>query len=298
MKSLAAILALCATCWVYAGPIALTVNSDAGDSADRLLRIDLADGRTLATVANFMPPGNGQRFGDIEGLAFDRDGLLYAIDDDTKSLITVSTTSGAVQLVGSSQLGNTRLAAAPLDPSIAFACTGELLLAGATNRSLYRVNLSTGTADLLGAAGGLGVELTDIAASIGGVYGLGETGLYKINMATFRAELIGSYGSNVNFSLGGGMAFDETGALWAVADRGLTAGSSIYRLNTSTGAATLAGLAAPGLESLAIGPSPCTSTITGPATPVEVPTLSPIGWFGLALLLLFAGRFSMGFSRT
>lgn len=279
-----------------AQPLALAVNSDAAESPDRLQRVDLSTGQATV-LANFaIQQGGNTTFGDIEGLAYDATGVLYAIDDDTKTLFSINSATGGAQLIanGNLRIGNTRLPAAPQDPGIAFSCDGELLLAAGITRSLYRVNPVTGQTDLIGSSGGLGVEITDLAASAQGVFGLGAEGLYRVDAARGTAALIGGYGSGVNFATGGGLAFDGEGQLWAVGDRGPTLPSALYRIDRNTGRATPAGTTIPGIESLAIGPAPC-----APAGPIGVPV--PLGgvWsLGLIGLLLAAGLSAGRFSRA
>lgn len=279
-----------------AQPLAFAVSSDAAENPDRLQRVDLGSGQA-SVIANFATQQSGSStFGDIEGLTFDASGTLYAVDDDTKTLFTINPATGSAQLIanGTLRIGNTRLPAAPQDPGITFTCDGELLLTTGITRSMYRVNPATGQADLLGAVGGLGAEITDLAAAIHGVYGLGVDGLFRIDATRGTATLIGNYGAGVSFASGGGLAFDADGQLWAVADRGPAAASALYRIDRNTGRATAAGSTVPGVESLAIGPAPC-----APAGPVGVPV--PLGgaWsLGLLGLLLVAGLSAGRFSRA
>lgn len=294
--SLATVLLLAASP-LAAQPMAFAVNSDAADAPDRLLRVDLGNGQS-SVLANFatQQTGSAAVLGDIEGLSFDANGSLFAIDDDTKTLFTINPSTGSAQLIanGNLRIGNTRLPAAPQDPSITFSCDGELLLAAGITRSLFRLNPATGQTELIGAAGSLGVEITDLAASIHGVFGLGVDGLHRIDPTRATATLIGSYGSGISFATGGGLAIDSEGQLWAIADRGPTQPSALYRIDRNSGRATAAGTAAPGIESLAIGPAPC-----APAAPVGVPV--PLGglWtLPLIGLLLLAGATALRFSRA
>lgn len=279
-----------------AQPLAFAVNSDAAENPDRLQRVDLSSGQA-SVLANFATqPGGSTTFGDIEGLSFDAGGTLYAIDDDTKTLFTINPATGSAQLIanGNLRIGNTRLPAAPQDPGITFSCDGDLLLATGITRSLFRINPGTGQTDPIGNAGGLGAEITDLAAAIHGVYGLGVDGLYRIDTTRGTAALIGAYGGGVSFASGGGLAFDAEGQLWAVADRGPTTPSAVYRIDRHTGRASAAGTTVPGIDSLAIGPAPC-----APAGPVGVPV--PVGglWsFGLLGFLLAAGLSAVRFSRA
>ncbi len=280
-----------------AQPMVFAVNSDAAENPDRLLRVDLGNGQT-SVIANFATPlsGNAATLGDIEGLAFDGSGTLYAIDDDTKTLLTINPTTGSGQIIanGNLRIGNTRLPAAPQDPGITFTCDGEMLLVTGVGRSLFRVNPANAQTDLIGTAGSLGVEITDLAASIQGIFGLGVEGLYRIDSSRGTAQLVGNYGTGISFPVGGGLAFDSNGQLWAIADRGPIMPSAIYRIDRNTGRATAAGTTSPGIESLAIGPAPC-----APAEPVGIPV--PLGGFWslpLIGLLLVLGVGALRFSRA
>lgn len=267
-----------------AEPFGYTVNSDgvSDASADRLLRINLSTG----TVQEIGPLGSV--FSDVEGLALDEQGNLWGVDDATKTVVRINTTSGAATAVGGS-VANTRLptgANQGQDPSLAFTCNGELLLVTQVARSLYRIQRDTGVAEPIGAAGALGVQITDLAVWGEEVYGLGVDGLYRIDPNQGTARLIGSYGGNVHFNQGGGLAFDTTGQLWAVADRRELSvngqPSEVYRIDRETGRATFVAQSVIGLESLAIAPPQCRGTVQVTA----IPSLDPRG---LALLGLLVG---------
>jgi hypothetical protein len=263
-------------------PLAWAVSSDSGD---RLYQIDLADGSTVNVGAIAAP------YSDVEGLALSASGVLYAIDDNTKTLITLDSTSAAVNIPGGAR-SNTGLPTGisnPLDPSITFACDGRLLLSS-TRGKLYEVNLSSGSATPIGGTGTTMAEnITDIAARGPHVYGLGYTGLYRINVADGSSTLIGSYGNGVSFSEGGGMAFDLSGNLWAIADRSVgDAPSLIFRIDTGTGRATAAGSTSiRGIESLTVRPTDCSPAAMGvPSIPVTAVARQNLNWTVLLLAAL------------
>ena len=274
---------------------AYVVSSDAttAATADRLYKINLRSGEPTMIG----PLGAvGGVFEDVEGLALDAGGKLFGIDDDTKTLLTISVTSGFATAVNNAQ-GNTRLTTVsnPQDLSIAFSCSGQLYAAALNSKTLYRVNTSTGFFEAVGASGTLVGGITDLAVANGKMYGLGADKLYRIDVETGVSSLVGSYGAGINFIEGGGLASDSSGQLWASAERRDARldllPSQIYRINADTGAATLnTTTSVEGIESLVIGPPHC---VNGTVILGSVPSLNIFG--GLILLcgvLLIGRRFS------
>jgi len=271
---------------------AYAVSSDAttAATADRLYKINLRTGEP--TMIGPLGPVGGV-FEDVEGLAMDIAGKLYGVDDDTKSLLTISAASGLATAVNNTQ-GNTRLAtgANPQDLSIAFSCSGQLYAAALNSKTLYRVNTSTGLFEAVNPSGTLVGGITDLAVANGQMYGLGADKLYRIDVATGVSSLVGSFGAGINFIEGGGLASDSSGQLWASAERRDSRlsllPSQIYRINADTGAATLS-TATPveGIESLVIGPPHC---VNGAVILGRVPSLNFFGGFILLCGVLLLGR--------
>lgn len=272
---------------------AYVVSSDAttAATADRLYKINLRTGES--TMIGPLGPVGGI-FEDVEGLALDAAGKLFGVDDDTKSLLTISAASGLATAVNNMQ-GNTRLAtgANPQDLSVAFSCSGQLYAAALNSKTLYRVNTSTGLFEAVGASGTLVGGITDMAVANGQMYGLGADKLYRINVETGVSSVVGSFGSGINFIEGGGLASDSSGQLWASAERRNAQlsllPSQIYRINAETGVATLStATAVEGIESLAIGPPHCVNN--GPLIVASVPSLSFLGALILLCGVLLLGR--------
>ena len=272
---------------------AYVVSSDAttAATADRLYKINLRTGESTMIG----PLGSvGGIFEDVEGLALDAAGKLFGVDDDTKSLLTISAASGLATAVNNMQ-GNTRLAtgANPQDLSVAFSCSGQLYAAALNSKTLYRVNTSTGLFEAVGASGTLVGGITDMAVANGQMYGLGADKLYRINVETGVSSVVGSFGSGINFIEGGGLASDSSGQLWASAERRNAQlsllPSQIYRINAETGVTTLStATAVEGIESLAIGPPHCVNN--GPLIVASVPSLSFLGALILLCGVLLLGR--------
>ena len=170
----------------------------------------------------------------------------------------------------------------PLDFGMTFTCDGQLLVASATEQSLFTADPAQGKLTRLGAAGALGVALADLAASAEAIYAIdmGETSagptpepaLYRLSLDPVAVERIGSLGPAVLPYRSAGLAFDSEGQLWAVTNRreinAQDFRSQILRINTETGAAeavaetqvaaddaVVGGQALVGLESLAIAPT-------------------------------------------
>jgi hypothetical protein len=273
-----------------AGPTAYSVRSDGTDAQDDYLyRIDLATG--VATPIG--PTG----FEDVEGLAFDTDcTTLYGVDDTTDRLLTCDTATGACTQVGNLGVNIT-------DTGLAFA--GERLFmstdAPKNPSNFYRLD-ALGAATVVGAQG---QEVTGLAAGPLGVFGLGGDGrdnLVEIDPVTGAATVIGPLGTVQPSD--GGLDFDADGVLWGIEDRGLRNPSRIFRVNVSTGAATLGPTVhlanntnLIGFEGLAIDEGVCSVLGNQPAL-VEVPTLGEWGLTALSALLSLAGIASLRRRRT
>ena len=263
------------------------VNSDADSNADRLIRVNLSTGESQ--IIGRLGEA-GADFVDVESLSFNQAGVLFGVDDALKTALTLNLTTGRGTALGG-VVGNTRLAQGnnAQDPGIAFTCTDQLYLTAKNARALYRVSAATGSTELIGALGGLGVELTDIAARGDGLYGLGHEALYRVDPTSGKSQIVGNFGPDVSFAEGGGLAVDGTGQLWAIAERRNDSGampSRIYRIDARTGVATFVVNTLEGIESLAIGATPCELN----AAPIiaAIPTLSRTGIFALLASLLFA----------
>lgn len=275
-----------------AAAVAFAVNSDdpSPRDFDALQRIDLASGQ--ANKVGEVRPGEQQApFADVEGLAMSPDGVLFGIDDATKTLLVIEPLTGRASAVDGRE-GNTGLArTVNFDFGLAFDCAGQLYASSDSRRTLYRLDPQTGAASVVGGEGALGAQITGLAARHDGLYGIGSNGdenLYRINTQNGTAAVIGALGANLRFT-DGGLEFDGAGRLWGVADM---TGSSInaepsiiFEIDPATGAARRAGTTIAGVESLAIGAPVCEAP-TGPALPPAIPTL---GREALALLALLLG---------
>jgi hypothetical protein len=277
---------------------AVTSDGASAATADRLQRITLETG-----VAQSLGALSGS-FEDVEGLSFDANGNLFGIDDATKTLVSVNLANGRATAIGGVN-GNTRLSVGEnnaQDPSLSFSCSNELFVATKTARALYKASTSTGALELIGTAGGLDGRITDIAFRADQLFGLGEEALYKINPSTGISTRVGLYGAGIDFVNGGGLAVDATGQLWAVAETrradATLENSVLYKIDYMTGAATRIASTVGGVESLAIGPTPCSSELMASAPlATQLPVLNSLGLFLLSLLLIF-GAYSYAPRRS
>lgn len=267
----------------HAIPTGLVVSADSPDDqeADRLFEVDLGTGQSVSRGAL------AQIYEDVESLAFDAAGTLYGIDDATKTLLHIDTRTGATTIPGR-VTGNTRLAASLSeidDPGLTFTCSGQLLLSS-TRGKLYKVQPDDGVATQIGSGITMATGITDLAAYGDRVFGLGRTGLYRIDPDSGTSALVGEYGHGVQFNGGGGVAFDDVGMLWAIADRSPNGASAVYRIEPTTGAATAAGtVAVKGIDSLTIGPTHCGPAVVTGAVVTAVPVAGRGGlWTVLALI--------------
>lgn len=252
---------------------------------DALHQLELGNGQ--ASIVGTVRGGDGTApFADVEGLAMSPDGVLYGIDDASKTLLRLDKTTGRAVAVDGRE-GNTGLVrTSSFDFGLTFACNGALYASSDSRRSLYRLDPATGAATLVGSEGALGAQITGLAARYDGVYGIGSSGdenLYRIDTTTGQATLVGPLGANLQFT-DGGLDFDAAGQLWGVADMSGTSvnaePSILFRIDPATGATTRVATTLSGVESLAILPPVCTAPEAEPAPPA-IPTL---GAAGLALL--------------
>jgi hypothetical protein len=248
-----------------AAPDGYSINSDSPtDDHDSLYRIDLATGThtRLGRVQSL-----GQIRSDVEGLAFAPDGTLYGMDDESMQLFPINIDNGAV--VNQQEVNITGLpGGGGNDFGMTFACDGNLYVSSVGTRSLYVVGLN-GAAAIKGAPGSLGANISALAAFGNPVqlYGLGNgltaggavdsRKLYDIDPVNGTATEIGDLGGAAGSYNEAGLAFDNSGQLWAITDRRAVPGgpfpSQILRIDTGNGLATaVANTTELGFESLAI----------------------------------------------
>jgi hypothetical protein len=242
-----------------AAPDGYSINSDSGsDDADSLYRIDLATGAEtrIAKVQSL-----GQTRIDVEGLAFAGDGTLYGVDDSSMTLFPINTANGAVRTQDEVSIRGLP-AGGGNDFGMTFGCDDRLYLSSVATNSLYQMDLD-GTANLIGADGSLGHDISALAAwgnpvrLFGLSNGLDGGSLYQIDTSTGVATLIGTLGGQVAVYNESGLSFDDDGTLWAITDRRAVTGgpfvSQVLTIDTETGAARrVSTTIETGYESLAI----------------------------------------------
>lgn len=286
-----------------ASPVAATgfvVNSDDPSvrDFDALHLIELANGQT-SKLGDVRASSASAPYADVEGLAIDANGLLYGIDDASKTLLRIDITTGAALPVDGRE-GNTGLArTSNFDFGLTFDCAGNLYASSDSRRSLYRLDTTTGAATLVGGEGALGAQITGLAGRYDGVYGIGSSGdenLYRINVLTGQASMIGPLGAGLSFT-DGGLDFDASGALWAVADMTGTSinaePSAVFTIDILTGAAQRVATSLPGIESLAISKPVCEAPSGPPTMPPSIPSLDLNGLALLSMLLALLGLRAM-----
>lgn len=288
-----------------AAPMAFSVNSDSGnqDTEDSLYRIDLATGveTRIGELRTGIP--NDTRV-DTEGLAIAPDGTLWGVDDESRTLFKINTASGVIKVQDEILL--TGFQAGGNDFGMTFSCDNSLYITSVRTRTLYRLSITDGSSEVIGAVDALGVNISAIAAygTPTKLYGLGNgqfqngttdsPNLYSIDTATGVAALIGPLGVEASEYIQGGLAFDATGTLWAITDRSVINNSfadlpsQILQLDVNTGTATLISTTNEvGFESLAIAP-PTACSPDGDDYP-RIPTLSPAGQLLTIFILLLVG---------
>lgn len=202
--SLAAALALGTTA-ALAAPVMYV-----HDSVGKLAKVDVANG-AVTTVGN-MP----QVMTDI---AFDPSGNLFGIT--FTGLYSINASTAATTFIGNHGVSGGN--------ALVFGADGTLYAAGNSTTSLFSLNLSTGAGTNLGnmgfSSGG------DLAFNAGNFYLASASGqLVRINLggSPLSAVAVGSFGVANMF----GLATGDDGVLYGVA------GTTVYTINTATGAAT------------------------------------------------------------
>lgn len=244
-----------------AEPIGYSINSDSPTgNADSLYRINLATGAEtrIARVTS-----SGLTRLDVEGLAFAPDGTLYGADDDTLMLFALNPDNAMVQPGSEFPIKGLPIGGSN-DFGMTFACDGTLYLSSVARGTLYRVDLK-GNTTVVGAEGNLNpVKIIGLAAFGDELYGLGKgadgpgstvtPNLYLIDTAIGTASLVGALGAAAGPYLEGGLAFDDSGQLWAITEGALYGWpSQVMKVDRNTGVASeVRTLAETGFESLAI----------------------------------------------
>ncbi|WP_164885033.1 PEP-CTERM sorting domain-containing protein [Rubrivivax rivuli] len=219
---------LLAPAWsAWAGPVGYSAWDVSG--TDKLVRFDLATG--VGTVIGRIQNADGtEGYSDVDGLAFDAQGLLWAVNDTDNALLSINASTGVAIEVG-------LLGSGINDMGLAF--VGSTLYMSATNSadtvgSLYTVNTTTGAATKVGDFSN-GLNVRSLGYYGGSLFGwTGDDTLVSINTANAATTTIGSFG----FSPAGrdGMDVDpNTGVIWGLGD----AEARTYTLNASTGLATV-----------------------------------------------------------
>jgi len=286
-------------------PVAYSVNSDSGNSGtmDSLFKIDLENG-TDQKIGKLFDGLND--FIDTEGLALAPDGTLWGLDDESRTLFPINTTSGIVSFSDEVRLFGFP-AGGGNDFGMTFSCEGTLYVTSVRTGSLYRVFLD-GNMERVGADGALGVNISALAAygKPSKLYGLGNgqflsgrsdsPNLYSIDVDSGVATLIGALGAEAGGYSQGGLGFDSDGVLWAITDRGIVGGSlvnlpsQIFTLDQDSGTATLVGTTTEvGYESLAVAPPSGCEAKKAPERPETIPTMGPFGRLLAILVLLSSG---------
>ncbi|MBN8481341.1 MAG: hypothetical protein J0L88_07110 [Xanthomonadales bacterium] len=279
---------------------------------DDLYSINLTS-RQATYIGSFGNYGN-QPFGLLKGLAFNPERTLYAISDSLsqKPVVTLNTATGAASFVAPLNVGSGSGQFNSHDFGATFTCTGQMWVSSAATNRLWKVDAARGTTEQVGAS--TGATITGIVARGETLYGAGGRGsnnFYRIDTATGAAELIGPLGiPNSTWIHSVSMSFDAQGRLWAVINyvppapgsTSVAEWADLARINRTTGAATVLGtISGPdrlryvGVNGLAVGPAPCTSTPGGDGGtdgPVTLPVRAPWGLLalGLGLLALAARR--------
>lgn len=217
-------LATPAAAAVASGPIGYAAWDVSG--TDKLVRFDLSSG--VGTVLGAIRTAGGTGYTDVDGLAFDAAGRLWAVDDASNTLLQLDTTTGAATRIGS--LGNSLGA----DFGLAFGAGGTLYMSASSK--LYTVDTTTAAAHLVGSFSG-GISVRSLGYASGQLFGWSSVDtLVAIDPGSAATTTVGSF--HFAQATGGrdGMDADPaTGTLWGLGD----AEARTYTINALTGTATI-----------------------------------------------------------
>ena len=308
LNSLMTVLLLAMPAAAAATPVGYSVNSDAPDG-DTLHRVDLATGvATPVSDLQVLSSTTGVRK-DIEGLAFDSDGVLWAVDEDSFRLFQISTLSGIVDSQGDVPISGLSDAYGN-DFGMTFTCDGSLYISSVSTQTLYRLDLD-GTASPVGAMGhnisalaswGKPAQLYGLGNGLDGEgqYKTDSRSLFSINVETGQATEVGSVGAQVSDYFEAGLSFSSDGTLWALVDRG-DEPSQLLQIDKNSGEAiSVIDMSAGGFESLAVA-SPGGCSAPPPSRDSENPTVRAVPVFGnpgrLLTLVLMLGTGLLAVNR-
>jgi hypothetical protein len=204
--------------------------------------------------------------------------ILYTVEENTDTLCTIDTSTGVLTPIG--PLGvNYDFGDLAFDPTTntMYMTDGWGQGIGQTS-SLYKVNLTTGAATLVGPMNALSIFGLTYDPTTNKLYGAVSTispfGFYEINKLTGQATMIGDPGHGID-----GLTF--VGSTGDIA--GLYAGpGSIHSINRASGASTLLTAGGGFVNNCGIAWTPSTNTIYA------------IDWSGV----LYAFDVGNGYSRT
>ena len=301
LNTLMTVLLLAMPAAAAAAPVGYSVNSDAPDG-DALHRIELATGvATPVSDLQVLSSTTGVRK-DIEGLAFDSAGVLWAVDEDSFRLFQVNTLSGIVQSQGDVPISGLSDAYGN-DFGMTFTCEDSLYISSVSKQTLYRLDLD-GSASPVGAVGALGHNISALASwgKPAQLYGLGNgldgdgeyqadsRSLFSIDLETGQATKVGSVGAQVSDYFEAGLSFSSDGTLWALVDRG-DEPSQLLQIDKNSGEAiSVIDMSSGGFESLAVAsPGGCVAAAPRAEEAIAVPTLDALGRLLTLVLMLGTG---------
>src|SRR3569623_560662 len=200
-----------------------------GSDRSRLYTVNTST--AVATVV-----GSYGGFSDVEGLAFDDNGILYGSDTTANTLLTIDITSGVAQ---SSKVTGYGTSTGIQLSGLAFDANHQLFYGVDTNalgdQYLLHMQAATGTASAVAKITGVSGTLYDLAydPNANRLYGVNGSSLYRIDTDSAAATLVGSTGASPR-----GLAFDAFNNILYASD---ISADQLLRLNTSSGTATVIG---------------------------------------------------------
>ena len=170
----------------------------------------------------------------------DNNNVLYGLDNDGLTLVTVDIVDGTTAVVGALTGLNTGHTVTGLSWNLTNSTMYALSTDGTTT-TLYTIDLATGTMTIIGNTGNtLGIWIAIDNAGVCYMADIGDDQLYSVDLDTAASTVIGPLGIDIGFAQEADVD-PATNELYMAGFLGATLESNVYTVDVTTGATTLQG---------------------------------------------------------